>query len=302
MTSFSLGRPARRVTFQLRSGDNGDGFPGWGGCGVGGDRQGAISQWRCQSAQGGRHPVPVKVPETVPAGYISSDSYYWSLLKESEFQSEFDRQFWYFRKQFQINFWETFPDIFSRDSSKYNYCQGQSRRYVQRHFQSGKFLSDSFRDIFRLRQMLHRHKLFSVPVRCIYDTDVSKCSSRVVRFYNNPAPLNGSMQFHYCTLVTREPEQTTLLFWSAACGVTPHGLHTADRRYSASAGLFQICFSPLTFWPLVCLPTLCLRGQPELCTKPWVIYFGILECLFNVYLDAGSSLISSRCLSRSIPL
>ena len=41
---------------------------------------------------------------------------------------------------------------------------------------------------------------------------VSKCSSRVVRFYNNPAPLNGSMQFHYCTLVTREPEQTTLLF------------------------------------------------------------------------------------------
>ena len=33
-----------------------------------------------------------------------------------------------------------------------------------------------------------------------------------VRFYNNPALLNGSMQFHYCTLVTREPEQTTLLF------------------------------------------------------------------------------------------
>ena len=33
-----------------------------------------------------------------------------------------------------------------------------------------------------------------------------------VRFYNNPAPLNGLMQFHYCTLVTREPEQTTLLF------------------------------------------------------------------------------------------
>ena len=27
---------------------------------------------------------------------------------------------------------------------------------------------------------------------------------------------------------------------------------------------------------------------------------GILECLFNVYLDVGSSLISSRCLSRSI--
>ena len=56
-------------------------------------------------------------------------------------------------------------------------------------------------------------------------------ASALCTFYNNPAPLNGSMQFHYCTLVTsREPEQTTLLFWSATCGVTPHGLHTADRR------------------------------------------------------------------------
>jgi len=56
-------------------------------------------------------------------------------------------------------------------------------------------------------------------------------ASALCTFYNNPAPLNGSMQFHYCTLVTsRELEQTTLLFWSAACGVTPHGLHTADRR------------------------------------------------------------------------
>ena len=27
---------------------------------------------------------------------------------------------------------------------------------------------------------------------------------------------------------------------------------------AASARLFQICFSPLTFWPLVCLSTLCL--------------------------------------------
>ena len=55
-------------------------------------------------------------------------------------------------------------------------------------------------------------------------------ASALCTFYNNPAPLNGSMQFHYCTLVTREPEQMTLLFWSAACGVTPHGLHTADRQ------------------------------------------------------------------------
>ena len=33
----------------------------------------------------------------------------------------------------------------------------------------------------------------------VYSTDlcVSKCS--LYTFYNNPAPLNGSMQFHYCT-------------------------------------------------------------------------------------------------------
>ena len=65
---------------------------------------------------------------------------------------------------------------------------------------------------------------------CSYNLLLTVWASALCTFYNNPAPLNGSMQFHYCTLVTREPEQTTLLFWSAACGVTPHGLHTADRR------------------------------------------------------------------------
>ena len=59
-------------------------------------------------------------------------------------------------------------------------------------------------------------------------------SALCICFYINPALLNGSTQFHllyyYCVLVTREPEQMTLLFWSAARGVMPHGLHTADRR------------------------------------------------------------------------
>ena len=81
-----------------------------------------------------------------------------------------------------------------------------------------------------------------------------------VRFYNNPTPLNGSMQFHYCTLVTREPEQTTLLFWSAACGWrnATWPSHSRPAIAASARRLFQICFSPLTFWPLVCLPTLCL--------------------------------------------
>ena len=79
-----------------------------------------------------------------------------------------------------------------------------------------------------------------------------------VRFYNNPAPLNGSMQFHYCTLVTREPEQTMLFVLKR--GVWRNATWPSHSRpaIAARARLFQICFSPLTFWPLVCLPTLCL--------------------------------------------
>ena len=56
--------------------------------------------------------------------------------------------------------------------------------------------------------------------------DVSKCS--LYMFYNNPAPLNGSTQFHYCTdgnPGTRADDAFVL-----KCGVTLHGLHIADRR------------------------------------------------------------------------
>ena len=82
-----------------------------------------------------------------------------------------------------------------------------------------------------LRHRCNNCMQVTVKAACTYRLVLYKCEQVLfVRFYNNPAPLNGSMQFHYCTLVTREPEQTTLLFWSAACGVTPHGLHTADRR------------------------------------------------------------------------
>ena len=45
-----------------------------------------------------------------------------------------------------------------------------------------------------------------------------------------PPCLTDQRNFITVLIVTREPEQTTLLFWSAACGVTPHGLYTADRR------------------------------------------------------------------------
>ena len=40
-------------------------------------------------------------------------------------------------------------------------------------------------------------------------------------FYNNPAPVIRSTQFHYCTVSNPG---------SAACCITLHGLHTADQR------------------------------------------------------------------------
>ena len=50
-----------------------------------------------------------------------------------------------------------------------------------------------------------------------------------------PPCLTDQCNFITVLIVTREPEQMTLLFWSAACGITPteltpHDLHTADRR------------------------------------------------------------------------
>ena len=61
-------------------------------------------------------------------------------------------------------------------------------------------------------------------------TDVSKCSLYTIYVLTAVPPrLSDSCNFITVLLVTREPEQTTLLFWSAACCVTPHGLHTADR-------------------------------------------------------------------------
>ena len=105
-----------------------------------------------------------------------------------------------------------------------------------------------------------------------------------------PPRLSDPCNFITVLLVTREPEQTTLLFWSAACGVTPHGLHTA-----ASARHFQICFLPEYFDRLfvyLLFVHLVLFMHQAMCNIFWH--------LRNVYLDAGSSLISSRCLSRSI--
>ena len=70
-----------------------------------------------------------------------------------------------------------------------------------------------------------------------------------------PPRLSDSCNFITVLLVTREPELTTLLFWSAACSVTPHVLHTADRRLPPVRAIFKFVFS-LNFYILTaCLFT-----------------------------------------------
>ena len=69
--------------------------------------------------------------------------------------------------------------------------------------------------------------MFVIIIIIIIWNVVSKCT--LYTFYNNPAPVNRSMQFDYCT-VSNPGTGADDAFVGAACSVTPHGLHTADRR------------------------------------------------------------------------
>ena len=83
-------------------------------------------------------------------------------------------------------------------------------------------------------------------------------SALCICFYINLALLNGSTQFHYCTISNpgTGADDTFVL----KRGVWRNATWPSHSRpaIAASARHFQICFSPLTFWPLVCLPTLYL--------------------------------------------
>ena len=83
-------------------------------------------------------------------------------------------------------------------------------------------------------------------------------ASALCTFYNNPAPLNGvnAISLLYFSNPGTGADDAFVLKHGVWCNVTwPSHSRPA---IAASARLFQICFSPLTFWPLVCLPTLCL--------------------------------------------
>ena len=99
-------------------------------------------------------------------------------------------------------------------------------------------------------------KIQNMSVRDSQYFNVSKCS--LYTFYNNPAPLNGSMQFHYCT--DSNPGTGADDAFVLKCGVWRNATWPSHSRLAiaASARHFQICFSPLTFWLLVCSLTLCL--------------------------------------------
>ena len=74
---------------------------------------------------------------------------------------------------------------------------------------------------------VHVEGVHNLPAQTEHSS-VSKCSLYVYTII--PPRLSDPCNFITVLLVTREPEQTALLFCSAACSVTPHGLHTADRR------------------------------------------------------------------------
>ena len=65
-----------------------------------------------------------------------------------------------------------------------------------------------------------------------------------------PPRLTDPCNFNTVLLVTREPEQTTLLFWSAATWPS----HSRPAIAAEVRAIFKSVFS--IFWPLVCLPTL----------------------------------------------
>ena len=90
--------------------------------------------------------------------------------------------------------------------------------------------------------------------------DTVSYSALCIRFYNNPAPLNGSTQFHYCT--DSNPGTGADDAFVLKGGVWRNATWPSHSRpaIAASARHFQICFSPLIFWLLVCLPTLCSRS------------------------------------------
>ena len=78
-------------------------------------------------------------------------------------------------------------------------------------------------------------------------------SAHCIRFYNNPAPVNRSTQFHYCTITN--PGTGADDAFVLKRGVWRNATWPSHSRQCVP---FSNLFSPLIFWPLVCLPTLCL--------------------------------------------
>ena len=113
-----------------------------------------------------------------------------------------------------------------------------------------------------------------------------------------PPQFSDPCNFVAVLLVARGPGQTTLLFWGAACGVAPHGLHTADRRWPPVRH-FQICFLPWYFDRLfvyMLFVRLVLFVHWAMCGIIW--HLGVFVQCFC--LDAGLGLVGGRCLAGSI--
>ena len=121
---------------------------------------------------------------------------------------------------------------------------------------------------------MRKHFYIHINFYSSVNANVSKCS--LYTFYNNPAPLNGSTQFHYCT--DSNPGTGADDAFILKRGVWRNATWPSNSRpaIAASASHFQIRFLPEYFdrlhaWvivlfyvpPLHQVTTLALREQDE---------------------------------------
>ena len=114
-------------------------------------------------------------------------------------------------------------------------------------------------------------------------------SALCTRVNGNPAPIIRFMQFHYCTVSNPGTGADDAFVLKLHMALTQP---TSDSHWCAPVSNL---FSPLVFWLLVYL---LLFMHQAMCNIIW--HLRMCTDLFRSYFDAGLSLISNQCLSRSI--
>ena len=134
----------------------------------------------------------------------------------------------------------------------YNYCEYTDQNYfcqvpcIQWHSHvCTQACTNNCFTIYSLLYLLKLNNNTKVKTTAYIYMYVSKCS--LYTFYNNPAPLNGSTQFHYCT--DSNPGTGADDAFVLKRGVWRNATWPSHSRpaIAASAHHFQICFLPEYF-------------------------------------------------------